>query len=148
MENAEKLDKPDKRVVVVTVMGHEYRIRTDADETALRQLAEFVDTRMRQVTARTGTVDSLDVAVLASLNLGRELLGLRQQLHRTGGRVAEEERLRGLIEFAESALVEDGSLPDTPLLTVPAGDEVDEMVDGELFGALPEETAEPPTARS
>lgn len=89
-----------KRSVAVQIAGQEYRIRSDADADALHRIASYVDRAMGRVRERTGTVDSLDVAVLTCLNLAREVLTLREQ--RAAG--VEDEKLRDLIERVESAL--------------------------------------------
>ena len=89
-----------KRSVAVQIAGQEYRIRSDADADALHQIARYVDRAMGRVRERTGTVDSLDVAVLTCLNLAREIRTLREQ--RAAG--VEDEKLRDLIERVETAL--------------------------------------------
>lgn len=125
----------NKRVVAVHISGHEYRIRSDADEGALQRVASLVDTAMGQIRARTGTVDTLDVAVLTSLNLARELLSLRERSQETALE-PDETRLRGLIELAESALIDGRDGGDrAPLLTLPAGDEIDDA-DATVLGSL------------
>ena len=64
--------------VAVRIAGKEYRIRSDADEVWLQRVASYVDESFRKIRERTNTVDSLDVAVLAALNLGQELIELRE----------------------------------------------------------------------
>jgi cell division protein ZapA len=64
--------------VAVTIQGHEYRIRSDGDDEAIERVAQYVDRTMGRVRQRTRTVDSRDVAVLAALNIARELLALRE----------------------------------------------------------------------
>lgn len=123
-----------KRVVAVRISGQEYRIRSEADEDHLQRVARLVDTAMDQIRARTGTVDSLDVAVLTSLNLARELLALKERDADSG--LGDGSRLRGLIELLESGLVGVRDEGDrAALLTVPTGDEIDEG-DSELLGSL------------
>ena len=91
-----------RRSVGVRVRGKELRILTDGDEESLQRVAALVDETMARVERRTGAVDTLDVAMLAALNLARELLELRE-----GGSVVapDADRLRSLVEQAESALV-------------------------------------------
>ena len=89
-----------KGSVAVEIAGQQYRIRSDADEESLHRLAAYVDRAMLRVRQGTGTVDSLDVAVLTCLNLAREILALRDQ--RSAG--VEEGKLRALIERVESVL--------------------------------------------
>lgn len=90
-----------RRSVAVTIQGKEFRIRSDEDPEALHEIARYVDATMARVRARTGTIDSLDVAMLTALNLAREVVESRGAV----GRSAEdEERLLALLERAESAL--------------------------------------------
>ena len=63
-----------KDSVAVRIAGHEYKIRSDGDVDALREIASYVDRAMARVRERTGTVDTLDVAVLTCLNLAREIM--------------------------------------------------------------------------
>lgn len=88
-------------MVSVRIRGKEFRIRSGEDEESLLRVAGYLDETMAQVEQRTGTVDSLGVALLTALNLAREVLELRD------GDVADAgdpERLRALIELAEGAL--------------------------------------------
>jgi cell division protein ZapA len=90
-----------KPSVSVRIRGREFRLRSDEDEETLQRIAGYLDETMAQVESRTGTVDSLNVALLTALNLAREVVELR------GGSVAgqgDPKRLRRLIELAESAL--------------------------------------------
>ena len=89
-----------RRSVAVRIAGQDYKIRSDGDEEALVRIAGYVDRAMQHVRERTGTVDSLDVAVLTCLNLSREILALHE--HRSSG--IADEKLRILIERVESAV--------------------------------------------
>jgi len=91
-----------RRSVSVRIRGKEFRVLTDGDEASLQRVAGLLDETMARVERHTGAVDSLDVAMLAALNLARELLELRE-----GGALvgADGDRLRSLVEQAESALV-------------------------------------------
>jgi cell division protein ZapA len=93
-----------KRAVAVTIRGQEFRIVSDDDEAWLQRVAGYLDQTMATVEERTGTVDSLDVALLTALNLARELVELRENDPGANARGPGAERLRSLIELAESAL--------------------------------------------
>jgi cell division protein ZapA (FtsZ GTPase activity inhibitor) len=94
----------ERRSVPVRIRGKEFRIRSDEDADELQRIAAYVDATMRKVEARTGTIDSLDVAMLTSLNLARELVTQRAQ-----ATTLPEGRLRELIDLAESGLEPDPS---------------------------------------
>ena len=96
-----------KESVAVRIAGHEYKIRSDGDAASLREIASYVDRAMARVRERTGTVDSLDVAVLTCLNLAREILALHGQQTPSGAVAIDEEQLRGLIQRVESSIGRD-----------------------------------------
>jgi cell division protein ZapA (FtsZ GTPase activity inhibitor) len=100
-----------KRSVAVRIAGHEYRIRSEADEEWLQKVANYVDHGMEQIRERTGTVDTLDVAILTALNLARENLDLRAKFEEDRGAAAgvAASRIDALIDLVESAMGEGGS---------------------------------------
>ena len=92
------------RSVSVSIRGQEFRILSDDDQESLQRVARYLDDTMGKVEERTGTVDSLDVALLTALNLARELVGIREGRLDAGTAGLEPGRLRAVIELAESAL--------------------------------------------
>lgn len=98
-----------KRSVAVRILGHDYRIRTEADREAVERVAQLVHQTMERIRVRTGTVDTLDLAVLAALNLANDLVAVRGGGEEgLGTAAAPPERLRGLIEAVEAAAREGG----------------------------------------
>ena len=93
------------QIVAVRIAGHEYKVRSENDPEALREIAGYVDRAMNRVRERTGTVDTFDVAVLTCLNLAREILSLREARTPAGSTAVEEDKLQGLIERVEEALL-------------------------------------------
>ena len=91
-----------RRSLPVRIRGQEFRILTDREPEALARVAQLVDQTMARIERHTGTVDSLDVALLTALNLARELLELREA---DAGAGPDADRLRALVEQAEAALV-------------------------------------------
>src|SRR6266496_5970867 len=61
----------------VEIYNQTYNIRSDGDTEYIVQLAEFVDSRMREISSGTLTVDSLKVAILAALHVADELHRLK-----------------------------------------------------------------------
>jgi cell division protein ZapA len=66
------------RPVSVEIYDQPYTLR-GPDPKHIASIADVVDSKMRAVAQHTTTVDSLRVAVLASLNIADELLTLRQR---------------------------------------------------------------------
>jgi len=94
-----------RRSIAVRILGHEYRIKSEADEEQVERVARYVDETMTRIRERTKTVDSLDLAVLAALNLANDLLAHREETGTSpAGPAVAPDRLRALIALAESAL--------------------------------------------
>jgi cell division protein ZapA (FtsZ GTPase activity inhibitor) len=89
-----------KHAVPVTIQGREYRIRGDGDPAGVQRAAELLDQTMTRVRARSGTADSVDIAVLASLNLANTLA-----TDRASGSAIEglEQRIEALAQLVEMA---------------------------------------------
>jgi len=83
--------------VHVTVFGQECAIRGGADADYVREVAAFVDTRMRESQAAHPTKSPLKVAILAALNLADELFTCQQQKEELVVRLEDKVR-----EFSDS----------------------------------------------
>ncbi len=65
--------------VQVEIFGQVYSIKGMADHEYIRELAAFVDAKMRDVQKGTGTADPHRVAILTALTISDELYRLREQ---------------------------------------------------------------------
>ena len=79
------MDPPDRNADVsasptikVEIYDQAYTVRSDGDPEYLKELAEYVDRRMREISSGTLTVDSRKVAILAALYIADELHQLRK----------------------------------------------------------------------
>ncbi len=63
----------------VEIFGQTYNVRGEGDPDYLQELARFVDSRMRDVTAQVATIDPLKIAILAALNIADEFSRYRKQ---------------------------------------------------------------------
>jgi len=86
----------------VEIYDQEYHMRGDLDPEYIQKLASFLDQRMRSIAARTHTVDSLRVAVLAALNLADEYHQLKAKYEAIDGKVGEFSEV--LDEFLKQAV--------------------------------------------
>jgi cell division protein ZapA len=99
-----------KRSISVRILGQEYRVRSDADEKVVRQAAALVDETMMRIRERTGTVDSLDVAVLTALNLANRVIRSQGAPDQPSSRM-DGARLRALLDLVESVSGNGASAP-------------------------------------
>ncbi len=79
-----------------------YNVQADGDEAYLKELAAFVDGKMRNIAESTHMVDSLRVAVLAALNIADELYAVRKRQAELEGPL--KKRVERCVSLVESAL--------------------------------------------
>lgn len=91
-----------KRSVAIRVLGLEYRVRTDAPPDELQRVADLVEATMNRLRARTGAVDTRELAMMAAVNLARDLLterGARRTTPAASPRIgALADRVEALLE--------------------------------------------------
>ena len=99
-----------KQTIPVEIQGRQYRIRSEGNQQLVQRAALMVDETMSKLRKRASAVDSLDVAVLAALNLANQFISTRDEVH-DEARFHEEDaqQLQALIDLVEAALPE-GSL--------------------------------------
>lgn len=91
----------------IEIFDQFYNINSDQGPEYLQQLGDYVDSKMRTVSAAARTVDSLKVAVLVALNIADELFAARKQLEETEGPLRQrQEELEGpLRERVQKCLI-------------------------------------------
>lgn len=78
----------------VEIFGQTYALRSDADESHVREVADFVDSKMREVASGSKLVSTLQIAVLAALDIASECMKAK----------AEVERLTSAVEGRAEAM--------------------------------------------
>lgn len=77
--------------VTVEIYGEQYTIRTDDDPSYVRDVAEIVDRKMREIADSGKVVTTSKIAILAALNIADELMKTRishqQSNEETGRRI-------------------------------------------------------------
>lgn len=85
-----------KSAIEVQICGRHYTIKGDATPEHAQRLAAYVDEQMRRMTSSSGAVPSLNVAVLAALNIAEELFQVREEK-----RLLEEQYERKAADLAD-----------------------------------------------
>jgi cell division protein ZapA len=75
--------------VKVEIYDQSYVMKGQLDQEYVRGLARMVDAKMRSIAARTRTVDTLRVAVLAAMNMADECQQLRSKMAQVEQKVAD-----------------------------------------------------------
>jgi cell division protein ZapA len=85
-----------ENTVRVTLLGQEYPVRADADADYIREIAAFLDARMRTIHQAEPSRSPLRIAILAALNLTDKVFTLVREK-----KELEEQYERKVREFTE-----------------------------------------------
>lgn len=83
-----KVKSDSTQSIRVEIYDQTYNIRSDGDNEYILRLAEYVDSKMREIAKGSLTVDSLKVAILAGLHIADELHRLKSQQEQTDQQLA------------------------------------------------------------
>ncbi len=102
----------EKHTVRVSIFGHEYSIRGEADEGYIKDLARYVNGKMEEIARSTGVTLPVRVGILAAINLAdegfrlRAVKGDRALQDAKGSSVVASEAIAALAQHIEDALKE------------------------------------------
>ena len=77
-----------EQTVRVEIFNQTYSIRSDGDNEYIHDLAAYVDSKMREISSGTFTVDSLKVAILAALHIADEFHQLKNEQAQSDAQLA------------------------------------------------------------
>jgi cell division protein ZapA len=93
----------------VEIYNQTYNIRSDGDNEYIMRLAEYVDSKMREISSGTLTVDSLKVAILAALHIADEFHQLKSHQEQSDAQLAS--RSAECAEMLDRVLKQKDSAP-------------------------------------
>ncbi len=87
----------------VSIFGHEYTVKAPADSTYIKNIAEYVDTKMREVQEGMPDVQSTErIAILAAMNISDELFTNKEDKEIFSSEM--ENKVQSLIEIVDENL--------------------------------------------
>jgi cell division protein ZapA len=86
----------------IDIYDQTYNVNAAENEQYVKDLAAYVDAKMREIAETTHTVDSVKVAVLAAVNIADQLFTLRERQQRIEGPVRQ--RVQRCVALVEKAL--------------------------------------------
>ena len=86
----------------IQIYGKTYSLKSSSSEVDAEEVAAYVDSRMKELANVRGKTSTLDLAILAALNIAQELMELKNQ---AGAKEeADGEKLRQLVEALDKEL--------------------------------------------
>ena len=91
--------------VRVNILGQTYNIKGDASSDYILQLADYVNEKVEEVSRNVSGANSLQVAILVSLNIADEYFQMKKI--NTGIEGAIEDKAREIISLLDEGLIGD-----------------------------------------
>ena len=96
------VEKEDNQIKI-TIFGQEYSVKAPADPTYIKNIAEFVDTKMREVQSGfSSTQSSNRIAILSAMNITDELFNAKKRGDSDNNEI--EEKITSLIELIDESV--------------------------------------------
>ena len=89
--------------IKITIFGQEYSVKAPADPTYIKKIAEYVDTKMREVQSGFNSTQSSNrIAILSAMNITDELFNARKKGDSDDSDI--EEKITSLIELIDDSV--------------------------------------------
>ena len=86
----------------IQIYGKTYNLKSSSGEIATKEVADYVDSKMHELSEIRSKTPSLDLAVLAALNIAQELMELQKQTDANNKDI--EDKIGHLLVALESEL--------------------------------------------
>lgn len=77
-------------IVELKILNQKYLINSDKPKKYLEELAAYINNKADEVSTRTKSVDSLNIAVLTALNIADDYLSMQIETNNESKRVLEK----------------------------------------------------------
>jgi cell division protein ZapA len=86
----------------IQIYGKTYSLKSSSSEVDAEEVAAYVDSKMKELANASSKTSTLDLAILAALNIAQELLELKN--HAGEKDEAEEKKIRQLVAALDKEL--------------------------------------------
>ena len=98
------MEDEQKSLVRVSIFGHEYTVKAPADPEYIKEIAEYVSHRMKEVKKGLSSDQSTSrIAILTAMNIADELFS--KKTSSTFDTEDIEDRIQSLVEYIDEFLV-------------------------------------------
>ena len=97
------MSEKDGNQIKITIFGQEYSVKAPADPTDIKKIAEYVDSKMREVQSGfSSTQSSNRIAILSAMNITDELFNARKKGDSDDSEI--EDKINSLIELIDDSV--------------------------------------------
>ena len=98
------MEDEQKSLVRVSIFGHEYTVKAPANPEYIKEVAEYVSKRMKEVEKGLASDQSISrIAILTAMNIADELFSKKKSL--STNTVDIEDRVQSLVDYIDESLV-------------------------------------------
>jgi cell division protein ZapA len=98
------MDDDQKSLVRVSIFGHEYTVKAPADPEYIKEVAEYVSNRMKEVEKGLASDQSTSrIAILTAMNIADELFSKKKSSSINTDDI--EDRIQSLVDYIDETLV-------------------------------------------
>ncbi|MGE4233877.1 MAG: cell division protein ZapA [Bacteriovoracia bacterium] len=95
----------EKKTVSVTILDQKFHFATDADESHVAKLAEFLDQTLRDIQSKSKNISPYHAAILGALNIAEKYFALQEKEVALKSQVKERsKRILGLLSDSVTRL--------------------------------------------
>ena len=86
----------------IQIYGKTYNLKTSSSELDMEDVADYVDSRMKELADARSKTSTLDLAILTALNIAQELMEMKAQVQAKEG--SDEKKLKQLVLALDAEL--------------------------------------------
>ena len=96
----------DSKMISVNIYGHDYMLKSEADQNYINRIADFVEEKMKEIeeTGLDSNSQQLKIAVLAAMNIADELLQAKDSRNKVISSI--ESKGNSFIEYIDERIKE------------------------------------------
>lgn len=98
----ERKGDPVKKTTEIAIMGQKFMVKSESNDDYVRRIAGFVDQKINEVMQSTKSVASLNVAILAAMNIADEYFKFK--IDRDDRIDKAEKKIKDMIELVDLQL--------------------------------------------
>ncbi len=91
-----------KRTHEVSILNQKFVLKSDADERYVQKVADYLNKKLHDIMHNTKSVSTLNVALLAALNVTDDFFRMREKSKESQNNV--EQKIKELVSFLETQI--------------------------------------------
>lgn len=93
-----------KKSFEVNIFNHKFTLKSEEDERYVQRVADFVNRKLFEIQEKTKSVSSLNIALLAALNIADDLF--KMKLDKRGRHDKAKGKIKEIIQLMERSIEE------------------------------------------